>query len=122
MNLGRSFVTPILCAHSFCSSRQSIRTHFVPASRLYSSHSVPTDPPSGEPSSNEVRDNRFSKETKPKPAQEQKKRSISDIDAEHLAKVHEAFGGGDMTNVEFENGAADRGMRRNVRENMFRII
>ena len=43
-------------------------------------------------------------------------------DAEHLEKMREAMGGADMANIEIEDGVPDRGMRRNVRENMFRII
>jgi len=36
--------------------------------------------------------------------------------------MREAMGGSDMANVEMEDGIPDRGMRRNVRENMFRVI
>jgi hypothetical protein len=36
--------------------------------------------------------------------------------------MQEATGGADMANSEMEDGLPDRGMRRNVRANMFRII
>ena len=48
--------------------------------------------------------------------------SITEQDADHLVKMREAMGGSDMANVEMEDGIPDRGMRRNVRENMFRVI
>jgi hypothetical protein len=47
---------------------------------------------------------------------------MSPRDAEHLLRMKEAMGGLDLSNVEMEDGVPDRGMRRNVRENMFRII
>jgi hypothetical protein len=43
-------------------------------------------------------------------------------DAEHMARMKEAMGGTDMSNVEMEDGVPDTGMRRNVRANMFRVI
>jgi hypothetical protein len=52
----------------------------------------------------------------------QKKQSLAERDADHLAKMQEAMGGADHSNVEMEDGVPDRGMRHNVRENMFRIM
>jgi hypothetical protein len=52
----------------------------------------------------------------------QKKQSLAERDADHLAKMREAIGGADHCNVEMEDGVPDRGMKRNVRENMFRIM
>jgi hypothetical protein len=51
-----------------------------------------------------------------------KPQSLAEQDAVHLAKMQEAMGGADHSNVEMEDGIPDRGMKRNVRENMFRII
>jgi hypothetical protein len=51
-----------------------------------------------------------------------KPKSVSVYDAEHLEKIREAIGGSDLSNVEMEDGVPDRGMKRHVRENMFRII
>jgi hypothetical protein len=36
--------------------------------------------------------------------------------------MREAMGGSDLANVEMEDGVPDRGMKRHVRENMFRLI
>jgi len=36
--------------------------------------------------------------------------------------MREAMGGSDLANVEMEDGLPDRGMKRHVRENMFRLI
>jgi hypothetical protein len=47
---------------------------------------------------------------------------MTERDADLLAKMQDAMGGSDLSNVEMEDGVPDRGMRRNVRENMFRII
>jgi len=49
-------------------------------------------------------------------------KSVAERDAENLEKMKEAMGGSDLSNVEMEDGVPDRGMRRNVRENLFRII
>jgi len=53
---------------------------------------------------------------------DKKRQSSNERDEEHLRKMKEAMGGADMANTEFEEGVPDRGMKRNVRENMFRII
>jgi hypothetical protein len=53
---------------------------------------------------------------------EKRRQTTTEQDAVHLEKMKEAMGGADMTNVEMEDGIPDRGMKRNVRENMFRII
>jgi hypothetical protein len=50
------------------------------------------------------------------------KQTMTERDADLLAKMRDAMGGSDLSNVEMEDGVPDRGMRRNVRENMFRII
>ena len=47
---------------------------------------------------------------------------MTERDEDHLRRMREAMGATDMANTEFEDGVPDRGMRRNVRENMFRII
>jgi hypothetical protein len=51
-----------------------------------------------------------------------KRPTLNERDEEHLRRMKEAMGGADMANTEFEDGVPDRGMKRNVRENMFRII
>jgi hypothetical protein len=53
---------------------------------------------------------------------DKKRPTLNDRDEEHLRRMREAMGGADMANTEFEDGVPDRGMKRNVRENMFRII
>ena len=53
---------------------------------------------------------------------EHQRRTMKEQDADHLEKMREAMGGADTTNIEIEDGVPDRGMKRNVRENMFRII
>jgi hypothetical protein len=50
------------------------------------------------------------------------KQTMTERDADLLEKMRDAMGGSDLSNVEMEDGVPDRGMRRNVRENMFRII
>ena len=57
-----------------------------------------------------------------KSTHQQSLKSLAERDADHLAKMREAMGGADHSNVEMEDGVPDRGMKRNVRENMFRII
>jgi hypothetical protein len=47
---------------------------------------------------------------------------MTERDAQLLEKMRDAMGGSDLSNVEMEDGVPDRGMKRNVRENMFRII
>lgn len=53
---------------------------------------------------------------------EKRRQTMTELDADHLEKMREAMGGTDMANIEMEDGIPDRGMKRNVRENMFRII
>jgi len=122
-NTRASSIAPICkCCCSSAASRQFNQRPFAAARRLYSSPlSSPISSP-GDKGSEKAKEDKVPKESKVESTPNKKQRSISDLDAEHLAKVHEAVGGGDMTNIEFENGVADRGMRRNVRENMFRII
>ena len=57
-----------------------------------------------------------------KPNPQEQRKSLAERDADHLAKMREVMGGADHSNVEMEDGVPDRGMKRNVRENMFRII
>jgi predicted component of type VI protein secretion system len=62
------------------------------------------------------------KEQPPTAAPQKPKQTMTERDAQLLEKMRDAMGGSDLSNVEMEDGVPDRGMKRNVRENMFRII
>lgn len=82
-----------------------------------------TQSPSNEPASTENEpQNPESPPLESLKSSTQKKQSLAERDADHLAKMREAMGGADHCNVEMEDGVPDRGMKRNVRENMFRIM
>jgi hypothetical protein len=100
-----------------------IAPNLLPLSKRIRSYSLPAKSPSKAPSieeSNQVRQDNPSHT--PKSAAEKHRQSMTELDAEHLAKLKEAMGGADLSNAEMEDGVPDRGMRRNVRENMFRIM
>ena len=76
------------------------------------------------PETNSTQTSRTAAESQEKDNQPsaKKRQTLTERDEDHLRRMREAMGGADMANTEFEDGVPDRGMRRNVRENMFRII
>jgi hypothetical protein len=63
-----------------------------------------------------------SKRQPPTIVPQKQKQTMTERDAHLLEKMRDAMGGSDLSNVEMEDGVPDRGMKRNVRENMFGII
>jgi hypothetical protein len=74
------------------------------------SSKTPSSPPSRTP------------EEEKEPKTPEQKGSMSERDTDLYERMRQAMGDADMANVEMEDGVPDRGMRRNVRANMFRII
>ena len=103
-----TLISPPITSHFFgtCQPRHR-QTHFPPTSPELS----PKEDKSSKPEPSLT-----------KPNSQEYRKSLAERDADHLAKMREAMGGADHSNVEMEDGVPDRGMKRNVRENMFRII
>lgn len=85
----------------------------------------PAPPSSATPRSRDKDNDNQSTETTKDRRQEVSRKpehSSTERDADYLSRMQEVIGGADMANSEMEDGLPDRGMRRNVRANMFRII
>jgi hypothetical protein len=92
-----------------------------PQLRFYSSSEPPREFPPPTPSE-ESSSQSFQSPSESSPTLPRKPKSTTERDSEHLEKMREAMGGSDLANVEMEDGLPDRGMKRRVRENMFRLI
>ena len=123
-------VNCIRCSIAPTSSSVAIRaaaqcTRSAPLqSRWHSHSSSPPHSSSASPSTtaNESSTHESESPEKNTQASAKKRQTLTERDEDHLRRMREAMGGADMANTEFEDGVPDRGMRRNVRENMFRIL
>ena len=92
-----------------------------PPHQFYSSSQIRDD---GRPSENFKKNSPFDlkRSSGDQISLSKQRKTTNERDAEHLEKMKEAMGGSDLSNVEIEDGVPDRGMKRHVRENLFRII
>ena len=129
---GRNFLNPAQISRQIqlhrpqCSQSPFLlcrRFPFAP-SRLYSSfpHSNPEPTTITPDKTSRGSSTSTSTEQPPAAVPQKQKQTMTERDAQLLEKMRDAMGGSDLSNVEMEDGVPDRGMKRNVRENMFRII
>lgn len=114
-------------AATVLSSRPSLTSNTTPASKPFSTTRTSCSDSnennnSAIPAKDNVRDSVVKGPGEAEqPPQKPKKKTMAELDEELRLKLEGMSGGGGSAGVEYENGKAE-GLRRGVKDNMFRVI
>lgn len=119
----RTFL-PLRAASTHCPGLHNpIRNTTRPAlfSTTQRTHSDSTTQPQGTAQNSAKATPKESKATAESPSQQPKKKTMAELDEELKLKMEGISGDGGSSGVEYEGGKAE-GLKRGVKDNMFRVI